>query len=284
MYCILTQDPEEWNSNRMGKALEKARIPFIWARITDFVIFHGRKTHVKSQTHILDECEKIFVRGFPVGSPEQNLYHMDILRRLENLGVECINSPSALEKCLDKFYTTSIFEDAGLRVPLTVCCENYDDAYSAFLEMKDVVVKPLLGSFGTGITRVNNEDMAYRYLRFLEFHKYIFYVQEFLEHKNEDFRLLTCRDEVICAAKRKGLSWITNVHQGAQPEKFNPTEEMVEMALTASRLLGCHYCGVDILESRGELYIIEANGIPDMNVHQPVEDFDVASKVVELLG
>jgi glutathione synthase/RimK-type ligase-like ATP-grasp enzyme len=109
-------------------------------------------------------------------------------------------------------------------------------------------------------------------------------MQEYLEHKNEDFRILTCKDEIICAAKRKGQSWITNVHQGAQPEKIRPSEEMAEMALKASHVLGCHYCGIDILESRGELYIIEANGSPDMNVHQPVEDFDIASKVVELLG
>jgi RimK family alpha-L-glutamate ligase len=283
MYCIITDDPTEWNCERLIGALKKAEKSFFSISIKDIIAYQGKKPYVRAKGHDLDACSKIFVRDIPSESPEQFIFHMDILHRLENLGVECINSPSALEKCIDKFYTTSIFEDAGLRVPLTVCCENYDDAYSAFLEMKDVVVKPLCGSLGTGITRIQTEDMAYRFLRSLEFHKYIFYVQEYLEHKNEDFRLLTCRDEVICVAKRKAQSWITNVHQGAKPERFNPTEEMMEMALTASRLLGCHYCGVDILESRGELYIIEANGIPDMNVHQPVEDFDVASKVVELL-
>lgn len=283
MYCILTQDPEEWHSHRWGKALEKAGIPFIWVDIKDIVISHGRKPYVKCSTHTLDECEKIFVRGLSLETIDQVVYRVDVLRRLENLGVECINSPSAIEKCLNKSYATSLFEDAGLRVPRTVCCENYDDAYSAFLEMKDVVVKALCGSSGMNMVRVNDEDMAYRLLHSLEFHKFVFYVQEFLEHKNEDFRLLTCRDEVLCTAKRKGLSWITNVHQGGTCERIDPPKEMVEMALTASRLMGCHYCGIDILESGGELYIIEANAIPTMDGHQLVEDFDVVSKVVELL-
>jgi tetrahydromethanopterin:alpha-L-glutamate ligase len=283
MYCILTPDSEEYNSRALGKALKKAGISFIMAGIKDLVTFHGRKPHVKYNTHILDGCEKIFVRVLPSKTVEQVFYHMNVLRRLENLGVECINSVSTIEKCNDKFYTTSLFDDAGLRVPLTVCCENYDDAYATFLEMKDVVVKPILGSLGVGIYRINTQETAYRVLRSLEFHNCIFYLQEFLEHKNEDFRLMVCRDEVISTVKRKGVSWITNVHQGATPEKFSPTEEMVEMALKASRLLGCKYCGIDILESRGELYIIEANECPDLNVHQMVEDFDVASKVIELL-
>jgi RimK family alpha-L-glutamate ligase len=283
MYCILTRDPEDWNSSQIGNALKKAGIPFIWANFGDLVARHGGKPHVEYKTHALDECDKIFVRNFPTQTSEHALYHMDLLRRLENLGVECINSPSAIEGCLDKFYATSQFEDAGLRVPRTVCCENYDDAFAAFLEMKDVVVKPLCGSLGLGVSRINDEDTAYRFLHRLEFHKSIFYMQEYLEHNNEDFRLLTCKDEVISTAKRKGTSWITNVARGATPERFNPTDEMVEMALTASRLLGCHYCGVDILESRGELYLIEANGNPDLKVNQPVEDFDIAQRIVERL-
>jgi glutathione synthase/RimK-type ligase-like ATP-grasp enzyme len=59
---------------------------------------------------------------------------------------------------------------------------------------------------------------------------------------------------------------------------------MIEGALTASRLLGCHYCGFDIMESCGEVYIIEANGIPDLEYNQLMEDFDVVLRVVELLG
>jgi len=284
MYCIITDDPTEWNCERLIGALKKAEKSFFSISIRDIIASQGKKPYMRAKGHVLDECKKTFVRDLPAETVEQTIFRMDILRRLENLGVECINSTSAIEKCLDKFYTTSLLEDAGLKVPLTVCCESYDDAYSAFLEMKDVVVKPLCGSKGAGITRIQTEDMAYRFFRSLEFHKYVFYIQEFLEHKNEDFRLMTCKDEVICTMKRKGLSWITNVQQGAQPEKFNPTEEMVEMALTASRVLGCHYCGVDILESRGELYLIEANGVPSMYGIQQVTDFDIALRVVELLG
>jgi RimK family alpha-L-glutamate ligase len=284
VYCVITDDPTEWNSERLIRALKKAEKSFFSISIKDIIGSQGKKPYMRAKGHDLDACSKIFVRGFSVETVEQTIFRMDVLRRLENLGVECINSASAIEKCLDKFYTTSIFEDAGLRVPLTLCCESYDDAFTAFLEMKDVVVKPLCGQTGMKLTRIETEDMAYRFFRSLEFHKYIFYVQEYLEHQNEDFRLMTCRDEVICTMKRKSQSWITNVQQGGQPEKFNPTEEMVEMALKASRVLGCHYCGVDILESRGELYLIEANGVPSWYGLQQVTDFDIASRIVELLG
>jgi RimK family alpha-L-glutamate ligase len=281
MYGILTQ--EEWNSHMIGKTLENFGIPFIWIDIKDIITFHGSKPHVKSKTHILDECEKIYVRAIPIETIEQAFYNINLLHRLENIGVECINSPSVIGKCLDKSFTTSLFEDAGLRVPRTVCCRNYDDAFAAFLEMKDVVVKPLCGSHGIGMTRVNTEEMANRLFRYQEFHKFIFYVQEYLEHNNEGFRLLTCQEEFVSTYKIKAPTWNANVHQGGKPEKSKASEEMVEMALTASRVLGCHYCEFDIIESFSEPYIIEANWNPDLEFHQLMQDFDVVSKVVELL-
>jgi hypothetical protein len=39
--------------------------------------------------------------GMQAYTIEQTIFHINLLRRLENLGVECINSPAAIEKCLE---------------------------------------------------------------------------------------------------------------------------------------------------------------------------------------
>ena len=284
MYCILTQNPLDWNNVQLRNALEKKGKEVLILRITDLVVSIADKPYIRNLTYEFDSFEKVFVRGIPGGSLEQIIFRMDVLHRLENLGVECINSASTIEKCTDKYYASSLLEDAGLRVPKTVCCETYEDAFAAFLEMRDVVVKPLFGSQGMGIVRINDEDSAYRIFRSLELHRYVFYIQEYLEHNNEDIRILVCRDEIISSMKRKSDSWKTNVSRGARVEKVTPDEEMREMALKASKTLGCHYCGVDILESSGEKFVLEVNAIPAWQGLQSVTDSDIASRIVELLG
>jgi ribosomal protein S6--L-glutamate ligase/tetrahydromethanopterin:alpha-L-glutamate ligase len=284
MYCILTENPRDWNNARLGEALEGKGKEFIFLRITDLVAFNADKPHIRNLAYELDSFEKVFVRGIPGGSLEQIIFRMDVLHRLENLGVECINSASSIEKCTDKYYASSLLEDAGLRVPKTVCCETYEDAFTAFLKMKDVVVKPLFGSQGMGIVRINDEDSAYRIFRSLELHRYVFYIQEYLEHNNEDIRILVCRDEIISSMKRKSDSWKTNISRGARVEEVTPDEEMREMAFKASKTLGCHYCGVDILVSDDGTFVLEVNAIPAWHGLQSVTDFDIASRIVELLG
>jgi RimK family alpha-L-glutamate ligase len=284
MYCILTQNPPDWNNVQLKNALEKKGKEVLILRITDLVASNAEKPRIKNLTFELDSFEKVFVRGIPGGSLDQIIYRMDVLHRLENLGVECINSASSIEKCTDKYYASSLLEDAGLRVPKTVCCETYEDAFAAFLEMRDIVIKPLFGSQGMGIVRINDEDSAYRIFRSLELHRYVFYIQEYLEHNNEDIRILVCRDEIISSMKRKSDSWKTNVSRGARVERITPDEEMKEMAHMASKTLGCHYSGVDILESSGKIFVLEVNAIPAWHGLQRVTDFDIAPRLVELLG
>lgn len=283
MYCIVTLDPSNWECETLGKALRKAGIPFFFASIEDFVGFNGKIPRVLIAGHAAEEIKKILIRSFPPAGVMQFAHRNDMLRRLEHLGIACVNPVSAIEKCSDKFYASCLLEDAGFRVPETVCCERYEDAYEAFLDMKDVVIKPTIGSSGKGIVRATDNETASRVLRTYEFHKFPLYVQEYLEHNNEDMRILVCRDEIVAAMRRKSDVWKTNIAQGARPEKYVPSDEIAQMALGAARTLGCVYCGVDVMVSNGEPYILEVNPTPGWRGLQQVADFSIAEALVESL-
>src|SRR5262249_58719875 len=96
---------------------------------------------------------------------------------LERRGVPVVNSPRAIERSVDKFYTTSLLHDAGIPTPETVVCESVADAMAAALAMGDVVVKPIFGSMGHGMLRVGDPDVAYRAFKTLEQLRAVFYVQ-----------------------------------------------------------------------------------------------------------
>src|SRR5262249_42247583 len=93
--------------------------------------------------------DAVIVRTMPPGSLEQVVFRMDLLHRLVARGIPVLNSPAALETCIDKYLATARLEAAGLPVPPTVVCQDADAALEGFHGLGgDVVVKPLFGSEG----------------------------------------------------------------------------------------------------------------------------------------
>lgn len=238
-------------------------------------------TDAEGSRENLRELDALLVRSLPGGSLEQVIYRVDVLHRLEKLGLKVINRVAVLEKTVDKFYTSALLADAGLPVPKTVVTESFEQAMEAVRNMGTVVIKPLFGSLGTGMVLVEEPEVAHRVFRALELGRYVYYLQEFLPHNNEDYRLFVVGGEVISAMRRRGENWKTNIACGAIAEYAEPDPVLNQLALKTAELLGADYVGVDILISHGQPYIIEANGIPGWTGLQSVTPVDIAGVLAE---
>jgi len=97
-----------------------------------------------------------------------------------------------------------------------------------------------------------------------------------LPHDNEDFRLFVVGGEVVSAMRRRGQSWKTNITCGAIAEYIEPDPTLVRLALKTAAILEADYLGVDILLSRDQPYVIEANGIPGWSGLQSVSPVNIA--------
>ena len=233
----------------------------------------------------LDSYDTLLVRAIPGGSLEQIIYRMDVLHRLENAGVRVVNSPLTIERSVDKYYTLTLMEDAGLPTPRTIVTERFDDALAAFHELGgDVVVKPLFGSEGRGMVRVTDGDCAYRVFKALQLGHYVYYLQQYLPHHCEDIRVLVIGGEVAAAMLRRGNSWKTNIANGASAVPIALDDRLREMSIRAAELLGAVYAGVDILPLEGGGYsLIEVNGIPGWRGLQSATGVDAAVLLVDHL-
>ena len=191
------------------------------------------------------------------------IYRVDILHCLELAGKRVVNTARAIERGVDKYLTLSLFVREGLPVPATIVTEHLDEAMAGFEELGgDVVVKPLFGSEGRGMTRVTDSDMAYRVFKALELGGYLYYLQEFLDHGNEDIRVFVVGGKVVASMRRQGTSWKTNLAVGAQGFAFEPDEIMADMAVRAAGTVEADYAGVDFIVCDKGYQIIEVNTIP----------------------
>jgi RimK family alpha-L-glutamate ligase len=234
----------------------------------------------------LAACAAVLARIIPAGSLEQIIFRVDALHALEERGVPVINSPRAIERTVDKVWTTAILAQAGLPVPETVVCENSEAAAATFRALRDVVVKPLFGSMGLGMVRVDTEEMAFRVFRTLETLRGVYYLQRAIDHDGCDVRVFVVGGRVIGAIERRAPGWKTNLARGGQAQAVTLSAARAELALAAARAVGADYAGVDLLPARdGTVYVVEVNGIPGWRGLQDATSCDVAGAIVEhLLG
>ena len=230
--------------------------------------------------------DAVLARIIPNGSLEQIIFRVDALHWLEDRGVRVVNPPRAIERTVDKFYTSALLQDAGLPTPETVVCEDFPTAMAAVREMGDVIVKPIFGSMGHGMVRISDPEIGFRILRPLEQCGAIFYVQRAIDHGGADIRAFVAGRQVIAAIERRAPDgdWRTNVSRGASARAIDLCDRYQQYAVDAATAVGADYAGVDLLPSRdGEVYVLEVNGIPGWRGLQQATGVDVAGAICDLL-
>ena len=230
----------------------------------------------------LFDCDAVLARIIPNGSLEQIIYRIDALHWLEDAGIAVVNPPRAIERTVDKFYTSALLERAGLATPQTVVCERVEDAAAAFRAMGDVIVKPLFGSMGLGMVRVSDGETAWRVFRALEAIRGVFYLQRAIPHEGRDIRAFVIGDRVVAAIERRSPGWRTNISRGGAATTITLPAELNEIALRAARAVGAEYAGVDLLPAQdGTVYVLEVNGIPGWRGLQEATAIDVAGALID---
>jgi len=230
------------------------------------------------------EADVVLARIIPGGSLEQIIFRVDALHWIEDRGVLVVNSPRAIERSVDKFYTTALLHEAGLPSPETVVCESVSDAMMAIRRLGDVVIKPIFGSLGHGMVRVSDPDVALRVIRSLDQTRPVFYVQRAIDHGGRDVRVFVVGGRVLGAIERRAPDgdWRTNVARGGSAHPFELPSSWAELAVRAAAAIGAEYAGVDLLPARdGDVYVLEVNGIPGWEGLQKATGLDVAGAIVD---
>ena len=274
-----------WHAERLERAFTARGHECAFAPVTRMVSRISGAIAVRSRDVALDECDVVIVRGIPRGSLEQIVYRVDALHALVAAGVRVVNDPFAIERAIDKFLASALVAAAGLPTPRTVACEHAEDALEAFDALGgDVIVKPLFGSMGFGMARVEDRDVAQRVFRALEIERAVYYLQETVPHDGVDVRALVVGERVVAAIERVGDGWRANLARGARARPIALDGARAELCVRAAAALGADYAGVDLLRAAdGRDHVIEVNAIPGWHGVEAATGVDVAAALVEHL-
>jgi ribosomal protein S6--L-glutamate ligase len=285
--AVLTS-PESWYFKDLNRAAcsQHQLFPVCFSRLSATLVAPAT-CRVTCDEFDLGQTDAVLVRTMPPGSLEQVVFRMDLLGRLaEQTGVRVLNSPRAVEAAVDKFLASAKLHAAGLLTPATIVCQSVEDAMIAFEKLGgDVVVKPLFGSEGRGMTRVTDEDIALRVFKSLVQLNAVVYLQSFIAHEGHDLRCLVLGNRIWCMRRRHPTDWRTNISRGATAEPFEIDEQLAATTRAAAQCLGAEFAGVDILTGRdGRQYVLEVNAVPGWKALSRTLHVDIAAHLIDFLA
>jgi RimK family alpha-L-glutamate ligase len=285
LHLVILAAREGWHTRELTRALEARGHTGAVVPYEGLVAVIGGRSGLRSHAADLDRADAVLARIIPSGSLEQIIYRVDALHRLEDRGVRVMNSPRAIERTVDKFWTSALLEQCGLPTPDTIVCETPEEAFAAQrAEGGDVIVKPLFGSMGLGMVRVSDEEMAFRVFKAIETIRGVYYLQRTIDHDGRDVRAFVVGGRVLAAIERTSTGWRTNLSRGGAARAVQLSEAWSALAVRAAAAVGAEYAGVDLLPARdGPVYVLEVNGIPGWEGLQGATGLDVAGAVIDQL-
>jgi [lysine-biosynthesis-protein LysW]---L-2-aminoadipate ligase len=209
-----------------------------------------------------------------------------LLRVLESWGVATVNRHAVAAVCGSKLDTSALLDAAGIPTPATAIAFSADAAVRASEGLGyPVVLKPVTGSWGRLLARVNDRDAAEALFE----HKAVlggpehsvFYLQRHIDKPGRDIRAFVVGDEVICAIYRESEHWITNTARGAITRNCIVDSELRGLCLRAAAAVGGGVLAIDLLEDGTRLLVSEVNATMEFRNSIDVTGVDIPGRVAD---
>jgi [lysine-biosynthesis-protein LysW]---L-2-aminoadipate ligase len=208
------------------------------------------------------------------------------LRMLNAFGVPTVNTAVVAEICGDKLVTSAMLARAGVPQPHNATAFSPEAALEAIEAFGyPVVLKPVVGSWGRLLAKINDRDAAEAVLE----HKAtlgsvqhsVFYIQEYIRKPGRDIRAIVMGDRLLTAIYRKSDHWITNTARGGEGEICPITPEIEDLCLRSAQAVGGGVLAVDLVEHPEKgLLVNEVNHTMEFHTAQPISGVDIADELV----
>jgi [lysine-biosynthesis-protein LysW]---L-2-aminoadipate ligase len=208
-------------------------------------------------------------------------------RVLNAWGVPTVNMATVAETCGDKLVTSSALHRAGVPQPKVYLAFTPEAALEKIESIGyPVVLKPVVGSWGRLLSKINDREAAEAVLEHKEtlgsVQHQVFYIQEYITKPGRDIRSFVIGDQTVCAIYRRSEHWITNTARGGKAEICPVTPEIHAISMAAARAVGGGVVAIDILEDQDRGFLInEVNHTMEFHSTVPLTGVDIPGMIVD---
>jgi len=286
--AVVITDPSDWTASSFLTNIHKRdanALPITLSTLTASI--------TSFDSSILDTDLKalnlnaIIVRDVGISfSLEQISFKFDLLRHFEHTNIPVLNSSTAIQNAANKFFSFCLFKQAHLPIPRTVVTSELEVARKKLTDFETAIAKPIFGSQGKGIYKLEtSQPDSKQKLATLLKARGVLYLQEFVPNPGRDIRVFVVGEEALGAIYRVSQqgSFISNLSQGGTPHKCELTDEIEQLAIRATKAVGADFAGVDLIESKDGLVLLEVNATPSGKGIKLACGIDVTERIIDLL-
>jgi [lysine-biosynthesis-protein LysW]--L-2-aminoadipate ligase len=242
----------------------------------------------------IDDREQVFDlhrRDYPFAVVlERCIQHsraLYMLKLLDDAGVPTVNSYRVALTCGDKFLTTQVLIHAELPTPACLLAFTPESALAAMEQLGyPVVLKPVIGSWGRMVSKINDRDAAEAILEHRDvlggYQHSIFYIQQYIRKPGRDIRSFVVGDDCIAAIYRTSEHWITNTARGGVATNCPVTPELAELSVRAAHAVGGGVVAIDLLEDQEKrLLVNEVNYTMEFRNSIDTTGVDIPARIID---
>jgi [lysine-biosynthesis-protein LysW]--L-2-aminoadipate ligase len=202
-------------------------------------------------------------------------------------GVPTVNMSDVAAICGDKLTTTLMLQRAHVPQPRIQVAFTPESALEAIEQMGyPVVLKPVVGSWGRLLSKINDREAAEAILEHKEtlgsYQHSIFYIQEYITKPGRDIRAFVIGEQTVCAIYRTSPHWITNTARGGQGTTCPVTPALNDICAAAAKAVGGGVLAIDVLEDPQRGYLInEVNHTMEFHTTVPTTGVDIPGMIAD---
>ena len=275
-----------WEIKQLINEIEKNQINYELINNQKIYYNISKEKDLKINFDVILERSLSYLRG---------LYSCAIL---ESKGYNVINNFECLNLSGNKLLTNLRLIEQNIPTPDTCIAFKMESALNAIEEKikYPAILKPLIGSWGRLVAKLDDYTSASGNLECREemgnFYQKIFYIQKYIAHDEEpnrrnptDLRVFVIGDKCVAAMGRfhTDKDFRSNIAIGGRAEPIEITAKLNNLSLKASKAVKGEITGVDLMNDRGDLKVIEVNGTPQFKGVSSATKINVASEIIEYL-
>lgn len=207
----------------------------------------------------------------------------------ESLGIKTVNSSKVSRNCENKFLTSLLFAEHKITTVPFALVFNEEMAKKAVDQLGGypIVVKPVSGSWGRLLAKVNDEDalegiIEQKLVLGSPIQKAL-YLQKYIEKPERDIRAVIVGNQLICAIYRYSSHWITNTARGAKAVNCQVDGDLRKICLNTADAVGGGILGIDIFETDDGYLVNEVNHTMEFKNVQRATGVNVAAEIIDYL-
>lgn len=205
-----------------------------------------------------------------------------LARHLEEMGSVNITGSQAIRICRSKMEAYELMVSAGVPCAKTIAVAKGITADYLIQELSlPFILKPDSGFGGKDVALIKTREEAIKELSDITEDSPLMLAQKFVAtSKGRDLRVITVGESAVIGVLRQAgdeNEFRSNLQLGGKASRFELTDRIKELAVSAAKAVGLGFSGVDLLFAGDDFVIGEINPSPGIN-----QDFKINVMLPEM--